>query len=76
MDRYGKLRLERLVELESYAKERWSYEMKHFSESLKGPLKTRQKMIGMSCFRVGWVVDVFGLLSVLALLALLLAPLW
>lgn len=76
MDRYAKFRLQRLAELERRAKDHWRYEMQHFSEVDEAALPKRQKLISMRKLRVGYMVDVFGVLIVLAWLYLLLSPIF
>ena len=60
MDRYGKIRLQRLQELETYAQNHgsWTYKMRHFTYD--GELRKRQKLFVFSQLRVGYVVDVFA----------------
>lgn len=61
MDRYGKIRLQRLQELEKYTWDncKWSYQMRHFTYNVQ--LRKRQKLFVFSKLRVGYVIDVFAI---------------
>lgn len=63
MDRYGKLRLKRLAELEDLTHNEnasWGHAMNHFRD-MEGKLGKRQKLLSWKNLRVGYMVDVFGI---------------
>ena len=70
MDRYGKLRLRRLKELEKMTQdnpELWGHGMCHFSTvESSSPGKKRQKLVLFKKLHVGWMVDIFGIIIALA----------
>lgn len=73
MDRYGKLRLQRLQELEELTQKEgkfayWGYEIKHFAY-MSEKLKTTQKLLSWAKLRVGYMVDVFGIIILITWIA-------
>jgi hypothetical protein len=72
MDRYGKLKLQRLQELEKLTQnnsERWPHRMENFT--YENRLIKRQKLICFPTLRVGHMVDIFALIILLVWIGLI-----
>lgn len=65
MDRYGKLRFERLRTLENgLLQHGYYYRMNHFSLAYTSTLGWKQKLISFSWIRVGYAVDIFAIATI------------
>jgi hypothetical protein len=65
MDRYGKIRFQKLKKLEEKTtNNNWVYQLDHF-KSMDAELESTQKLISLTKIKVGYIVDLFSIFMIL-----------